>query len=380
MNTTFRSLTFALVSALGTLAYAQPLPPYMVTVTVVAPGCNGMINANIQSLPGTLPEVNLDLPLSEGLGCQNAANLLMESYSGGFVVTAPCAGMVVTETIQYTISNNPLDSAHVIVWLDCGGGGEPLDCLGIPGGPNTVGTPCSNPGTGVAGYWNSVCECIPDTSSTACEAYFWVLQAYTVENTGDTTTAVPVPNEVWVWNLASGGQPPYTYLWSFGDGTTSAESFPTHFYASGGSYQLCLTIADMNGCTSAHCDTITVDEDGMYNGMIIDGRPGMLRNGFTLTVINELPTTVAERTAVEEVALWPNPVEDVIRLAFTSARSASLQLQVIDANGRVMATSNYAVNNGANQHDLNVSELESGMYLLQISDGTHSTSRRFVKH
>jgi PKD repeat protein len=257
----------------------------------------------------------------------------------------------------------------------------PFDCLGLINGPNLPGTPCTEPATGLTGSWTSDCACEVDTTSTDCQANFWVLQAYTTSNEGDTTTTVPIPNEIWVWNLTSGGVAPYMYLWNFGDGTpASLDPYPTHVYASGGSYLLCLTIADASGCTSIHCDTITVDENGMYNGMIIDGRPGMLRNGFTLNVIAELPTAVAERNAVDEVALWPNPVEDVIGLSFHSMRSGSLQLMVVDANGRVVATSNQVVNNGANRHVFDVSDLESGLYLLLISDGTQQSSRRFVKN
>ncbi|MBK9418691.1 MAG: T9SS type A sorting domain-containing protein [Flavobacteriales bacterium] len=35
---------------------------------------------------------------------------------------------------------------------------------------------------------------------------------------------------------------------------------------------------------------------------------------------------------------------------------------------------------GNNRHSISVADLEAGMYLLMISDGTQSTSRRFVKN
>lgn len=418
MKNSLRSAAVIAATFLGCLAFAQPIPPYDITVAGFVAGCstNGMNYVNIITQQGTQPAVDIDVPLDAN--CSFFVTLPMESYQGWFLVSTPCNGAVQSETIAYTFDPQQLDSNYVFVVLNCGGGtadcngivggtalpGTPcddgdantfgdtwtgdcqcvgmgqVDCLGIPGGPNTAGAPCVDSGTGLAGYWSNTCVCVPDTGATSCEANFWVLQAFTHENTGDTTTVAPVPNEVWVWNLTSGGEPPYTYLWSFGDGTSSNEAYPTHFYASGGSYLLCLTIADASGCTSTHCDTITVDENGMYNGMIIDGRPGMLRNGFTLRVIDELPTAVAERNVVEEVALWPNPVEDIIGLAFTSSRSTNLSLRIVDLNGREVRTSNSAVNAGNNRHSINVADLEPGIYLLQISDGTYSTGRRFVKN
>jgi len=42
----------------------------------------------------------------------------------------------------------------------------------------------------------------------------------------------------------SGGAPPYTYLWDFGDGTTSTDENPTHVFDSSGPYDVTLTVWD----------------------------------------------------------------------------------------------------------------------------------------
>lgn len=46
---------------------------------------------------------------------------------------------------------------------------------------------------------------------------------------------------------ATGGQPPYTYLWDFADGSSSPEQNPTHTYDSPGSYLVTLTATDSVG-------------------------------------------------------------------------------------------------------------------------------------
>jgi len=48
-------------------------------------------------------------------------------------------------------------------------------------------------------------------------------------------------------STVSGGSPPYTYRWDFGDGTTSTESSPTHVYASAGTYVITLVVTDSGG-------------------------------------------------------------------------------------------------------------------------------------
>jgi|GEM_PF-2978799 len=52
------------------------------------------------------------------------------------------------------------------------------------------------------------------------------------------------PLEVAFTSSASGGIPPYTYAWTFGDGGTSTEASPHHTYASPGTYEARLTVTD----------------------------------------------------------------------------------------------------------------------------------------
>ncbi|MCB0780269.1 MAG: PKD domain-containing protein, partial [Flavobacteriales bacterium] len=92
------------------------------------------------------------------------------------------------------------------------------DCLGIPGGPNMPGTPCDdgNPVTS-NDMWDANCNCTGSVNAP-CQADFWVIQAYTTDSL---LGPVPIPNELWLWNLSNGGSGTYSYLWDFGDGTTS---------------------------------------------------------------------------------------------------------------------------------------------------------------
>jgi len=58
--------------------------------------------------------------------------------------------------------------------------------------------------------------------------------------------------------LVFGGNPPYTYLWDFGDGNTSNEGNPSHLYRYIGIYNITFTITDDEGNMSTDTTTATI--------------------------------------------------------------------------------------------------------------------------
>lgn len=253
------------------------------------------------------------------------------------------------------------------------------DCLGIPFGNALPGTPCNDP-QGNTGLWDMNCLCNPDTSTT-CEANFWAIQAYQPDslNPGGGT---PIPNVVWVWNLSSGGNGTYQFFWDFGDGTSSTEAYPTHEYSGNGPWLLCLTMSSGN-CTDTYCDSVSVDEDGILNGLIVDGHPHSTTysprsDGFTLNVISEIPSGINELHGDVALRLWPNPVDDALNVAF-QATGGTGSMSIIDGSGRTVKTIAERFSAGANRLSVPVDDLAPGLYLVRLNNGNNSISARFLK-
>jgi PKD repeat protein len=55
---------------------------------------------------------------------------------------------------------------------------------------------------------------------------------------------------------ASGGLPPYSWYWDFGDGTFSNKKNPLHIYTKANNYTITLTVTDSNGTSIV--DNVTV--------------------------------------------------------------------------------------------------------------------------
>jgi PKD repeat protein len=68
----------------------------------------------------------------------------------------------------------------------------------------------------------------------------------------------PAPLIVTFTGAATGGTPPYTYAWSFGDGGTSSVQNPSHSYSTAGSFTAVLTVSDSQGAKADATATITV--------------------------------------------------------------------------------------------------------------------------
>jgi hypothetical protein len=81
-----------------------------------------------------------------------------------------------------------------------------------------------------------------------------------------------------------------TWLWDFGDGSTSTVQFPEYTYAQPGIYTVCLTVSNGTGSDST-CQTIEV-----------------------------LPTGVTQVQEAPTVRLYPNPVQDFLIVQFPTAR------------------------------------------------------------
>ena len=237
------------------------------------------------------------------------------------------------------------------------------DCLGIPNGPNLPGTPCQP--FGMTGTWNSACACVQNNEP--CHADFWVLQAYGQDS-------LPVPYELWVWNLSSGN---VVYSWDFGDGTTSTEAFPTHTYNGNGPYNLCLTVMDNNGCADTHCDTISINGDGIFEGMPVHAEDR--QDGFTINVQDHLSMGVREQLAGSGLVAWPNPATDVLNIALDGALGGDATVAIIDVDGRVVHSERRQLGHGRNQFSLPTDELRPGLYSVRLMQGTSSSTIRFVK-
>jgi len=160
-------------------------------------------------------------------------------------------------------------------------------------------------------------------------------------------------------------------LWEFGDGTTSTEFYPTHIYENDGPYTLCLfvTFEDDNGnfCQISYCEIL----DGS-----IFGGSGVLSGGFTINVIQSGTLSDNVSLAEKEVAVYPNPTNDIATISFMSDQSDKLTLRVTDLTGKVLEQKVISSSIGQQKIQVDLSEFPQGLYLIGLEQ---NGSRSYAK-
>ncbi|WP_051633139.1 S8 family serine peptidase [Thermonema rossianum] len=208
-----------------------------------------------------------------------------------------------------------------------------------------------------------------------------------------------------------------TYLWDFGDGNTSGEPFPTHTYASTGSYVVTLTVSDG---TNTHMNSKTIQVNN-YNytsapylsyvsgKLYVNGNVGFYRwfkDGVLIPdfTSNGLPvgeygigeyyavvgnTNCAYKTAplfvnglAEEVAegmeLYPNPFTGELHIKLMHSWQGQFELSVTDLAGRVYQSYEKSKKSFTFVDTL-TPNLPAGMYILTIKSNDFLIHKRIIK-
>ncbi len=177
------------------------------------------------------------------------------------------------------------------------------------------------------------------------------------------------PFAVSVVNTTSGND--LTFNWTISSGlfTISATgAYPTMTIESTGSYVLCLTVTNANGCTSTYCDSVIVGDDGLIGGRLSAA-------GFVINVESPATITGYSVTGMEEAAnlafqVYPNPFNETISISVDA--DDNTRFEIVSIDGKLIQSGR--INNQLNT--ISTSELGAGIYMLNVID---NNGRKFVQ-
>ena len=149
-----------------------------------------------------------------------------------------------------------------------------------------------------------------------------------------------VANEVLFFNVSENAD---SYVWDFGDGTSSVLKNPSHEYSTTGSYNVKLI--------SKKC----VDDDSK------------------IQTVNIGTTSIENAVNKNRILLYPNPAADVLYIETTGEYE---EIVIMNIAGKTIKK---FTNNNDSLASLDIQDLNAGIYFVSIRNGTQSICSKFCK-
>jgi hypothetical protein len=93
--------------------------------------------------------------------------------------------------------------------------------------------------------------------------------------------------------------------------------------------------------------------------------------------INVKSTLSQNSFALQEFSVYPNPSQGEFTIQFGTSASTAVELNVFDIRGRALIQKTYEVA-GQFSQTLNLQHLASGVYLLEVGDGSRSLTKKII--
>lgn len=202
-----------------------------------------------------------------------------------------------------------------------------------PGGETTSSIQVQNPGTyivSVTGYCGAVSDTVVVEDLSAVTAAF---------NTNGSYGLVAFTN-----NSSVNGN---SYLWDFGDGGTSTDENPTHYYSASGVYTITLTVY-------GDCDTVSIIQ--VFNAVALS----------------------TENFEMGSVQLYPNPTTSNVNIVFSGVKAGDANIRVLDISGKVVRSLESNIETEQTL-SLDVSSLAPGVYYISIRFEKEVKQLKFIK-
>jgi len=167
----------------------------------------------------------------------------------------------------------------------------------------------------------------------------------------------------WAVNYSSGASPLH-YDWNWGDGSPhDTTTYPSHTYAVGGFYSICLTLTDSTGCTSHYCNTDSLARMDVSNAMVY------------VNVVS--PSGIPDINSANSYSVYPNPVKDELYIMTNNNQASIERIEIYDLVGEVVFQQTLVA---GNKTVFDVHSLPAGIYfIVAIDRENNSVTKKIIK-
>lgn len=91
-------------------------------------------------------------------------------------------------------------------------------------------------------------------------------------------------------------------------------------------------------------------------------------------------TTSVSSIADNKIMVYPNPASDWLQIRYESKNPEKVMVVIVDLKGKVLIQQYYNTNAGTNLTSINVSQIQKGLYICRLQDGTNLETFKFLKN
>ena len=129
--------------------------------------------------------------------------------------------------------------------------------------------------------------------------------------------------------------------------------------------------------TQMHIVGMLVNQSGTIDNAGKATLTEAIANGFVSGT--SIAAGIADQNQVDaNLTVYPNPANEYTSIKVQLNNEQNVTLKLIDMNGRTVASRNYGQMNGASEIQLNTSNFEAGLYLIQLTLDNTIVSRRLI--
>ena len=100
-------------------------------------------------------------------------------------------------------------------------------------------------------------------------------------------------------------------------------------------------------------------------------------NSWSLTICSASPPLSIEDNQLIGFSMYPNPTKGSFTIQMSQTQSEKINVGVYDMSGRLVYDKNY-VSNGSLEETITLNSLQSGVYLVSVTDGTRKEVKKLI--
>ncbi len=91
------------------------------------------------------------------------------------------------------------------------------------------------------------------------------------------------------------------------------------------------------------------------------------------------PQGINQNNVYQNLSIYPNPCNDYCNIYLTTSENIdNSELRIMDITGRVVYTENIDIQNNQLKKNIDISNLNAGVYLLEISKDTGKITKKLI--